>query len=432
MNKFSHPSSWKLVIPLAVLAIASLACGITLGNPNFNPNPSINQPAPAQVTVAPFQATGPTQVVTPVPTVAAQPLPQTIQNEQDLLVNLYKRINPSVVNITIYASSSGPTVPGQGSGGSQGGIQPLAEGSGWVYDSNHNIVTNAHVVQGAQQIEVTFSDGTIVAAKLVGQDLNSDLAVVHVDQMPAGVGPIPLADIKSVQVGDTVVAIGNPFGLNGTLTRGIVSALGREIPGLNTFQGSPFSIPQAIQTDAAINPGNSGGPLLNLDGQLIGINDQIETNGTSNANTGVGFAIPVNIIQRSVPDLISKGTTEWSWMGISGGNLTPTLAQGMKLKVDRGAYIDTVTPGSPAETAGLQGSTSTATVNGRIVPTGGDVVTAIDGHQIQSFDDLLVYIALETRPGQTIKLTILRNGQSQEISLKLAARPSSLNNTQSP
>ncbi|MFN2303494.1 MAG: S1C family serine protease, partial [Anaerolineales bacterium] len=278
-----------------------------------------------------------------------------------------------------------------------------------------------HVVQNADQLEVTFSDATIVRAELVGEDLNSDLAVIKVDRSPAGIIPIPLGDIQNLAVGQTVVAIGNPFGLEGTLTRGIISALGRSIPAL-----TPFSIPQSIQTDAAINPGNSGGPLLNLQGEVVGVNAQIETGGTSQANSGVGFAIPVSIIKLVVPDLIAEGAHAWSWFGVRGGNLNPALAEANKLTIGRGAYISEVVEGGPADKAGLRGSEETQTFDGRIVEVGGDVIIAIDGKQVNSFDDLLIYVALEGSPGQEVVLTILRGGQEMELTLTLEERPVSL------
>jgi 2-alkenal reductase len=270
-------------------------------------------------------------------------------------------------------------------------------------------------------VDVTFSDGTILPAQVIGQDLDSDLAVVRVDELPEGAGPLPLGDMGNLAVGQTVVAIGNPFGLEGTLTKGIISALGRTIPALTVF-----SIPQAIQTDAAINPGNSGGPLLDLEGQVVGVNAQIETNGTSSTNSGVGFAIPVSVVKRVVPVLIEKGVYEWAWLGVRGGNLTPTLAEAMDLTQEQGAYLTTIMPDGPAEKAGLRGTSEEALVEGRQLILGGDVITAIDDQPVRSFDDLLIYVALQTEPGQEVTLTILRGGKIQIVSLRLEARPESL------
>ena len=211
-----------------------------------------------------------------------------------------------------------------------------------------------------------------------------------------------------------MVAIGNPFGLQGTLTRGIISALGRTIPALTIF-----SIPQAIQTDAAINPGNSGGPLLNLEGEVIGVNAQIETDGTSNSNIGVGFAIPVSIVRRVAPELVANGEYIWPYLGVSGGDVTPLLVEAMSLPVERGAYVATVVENTPASRAGLQGASGTVTLDGRTVDVGGDVITAIDGTPVLTFDDLLIYLSLNTSPGQTVTLTILRNGETLDVEVTL-------------
>lgn len=297
---------------------------------------------------------------------------------------------------------------------------PVGTGSGFVYDDKGRIVTNAHVVQDAEQVDVTFSNGLIQKAKIIGIDLNSDLAIIQVDQLPDEVSPLPLGNMQELAVGQTVVAIGNPFGLDGTLTKGVISALGRTIPAL-----TPFSIPEAIQTDAAINPGNSGGPLLDLHGHVIGINAQIETDGQSQSNSGVGFAIPVNIVNQVVPELISEGKYEWSWLGVRGSDVNPSLVEAMSLPYATGAYLVEVTPGGPAEQAGIRGADKQVLVNGRSLEVGGDVVIAIDGKSIGTFNDLLVYIALETRPGQEVTLTIVRNGRENDLNLLVGSRPES-------
>jgi len=350
----------------------------------------------------------PVIVVATVPVIPVPSLPVTVGNEEQLLEVLYSRVNPSVVNITVYVEQSGQVVPS-------------AQGSGFVYDAEGHVVTNAHVVNGASQIDITFSGGLIRPATVVGEDLHSDLAALKVEDMPAGVSALPLGDMSTLQVGQTVVAIGNPFGLEGTLTRGIISALGRTIPALTTF-----SIPQSIQTDAAINPGNSGGPLLNLQGEVIGVNAQIETSNGTAANSGVGFAIPVSILKRVVPSLISSGKYDWAWLGVRGQSLDLSLVKAMDLPVERGAYLWQITNGGPASKAGLLGADNTVTVDGRSVDVGGDVVTAINGQPIYSFDDLLIFVALNTSPGQEVTLTILRNGASQDVKVKLEPRPSSV------
>ena len=380
---------------IGLLPIVALACASFL-------------PLAAQQSAQPETLERITPIVVPSPTAIV--IPPGITDEQAVLVNLYSRVDPAVVNITDYAKQSGE-------------MAPFGQGSGFVYDSAGHIVTNAHVVEGTEQLDVTFSDGTILPAKIVGEDLHSDLAVIKVDRLPEGVGPLPLGDINNLAVGQTVVAIGNPFGLEGTLTRGIISALGRKIPALTLF-----SIPQVIQTDAAINPGNSGGPLLNLQGEVIGVNAQIATNSTNQANSGVGFAIPVSILKLVVPELINKGTYEWAWLGVRGGDLNPTMAQANNTPIDRGAYISEVVSGGPADKAGMRGSSGTKTIEGRSLPVGGDVIVSIDGQIVRSFDDILLYIAMQTKPGQTVTLSIYRDGKLLDLQVILEARPASITN----
>ncbi len=392
-----------LLIPLMVMGCSAL---------NFSPGISGLTSSDTAVTTLPDSAITPEVEVDPSPKQIT--VPQDILDEQTLLVDLYARSNPSVVNITIFGEREGRVVP-------------AGQGSGFVYDADGNIITNAHVVDNAEQVEVTFSDGTIQPAQVIGQDLDSDLAVVKVDQLPEGVEPLSLGNMDQLAVGQMVFAIGNPFGLEGTLTQGIISALGRTIPAL-----TPFSIPQSIQTDAAINPGNSGGPLLNLEGEVIGVNAQIETDGTSRSNSGVGFAIPVSIVERVVPALIQDGRFNWSFMGVQGGDLTPVLAEAIGLSGERGAYIAGIVPGGPADKAGLQGATDEAVFNGRQLLIGGDVITRIDDQKVNSFDDLLIYVALQSEPGQEVELTVLRDGAPQIINLVLAERPGSLNTGQNP
>ncbi len=367
-------------------SLVSLACGVSA------PRATSSQPTPVAEVIQ----------ANPSPNISAITL---VTNEEQVLIDLYPRLNPSVVNITVYLDQNGE-------------LATYAQASGFVYDDQGHVITNAHVVHGTDAVEVTFSDGLIREATLVGEDLNSDLAVIQVE-LPAGVAPIPLGTMDELAVGQTVVAIGNPFGYEGTLTRGVISALGRTIPALTIF-----SIPQAIQTDAAINPGNSGGPLLNLKGEVIGVNAQIETNGTSESNLGVGFAIPVSLMHRVVPALIESGHYDWPWLGVSGYTVNPPLVKAMSLPVEQGAYVSTVTDGGPALAAGLVGTTETITQDGRTVEVGGDVITAIDGQPVKTFDDMLVYLSLQTSPGQEVTLTILRDGQYQDVKLQLGTRPS--------
>jgi len=357
------------------------------------------QNEPPLVQEQPKESSEPARVSNPV----VEPAPNNLSFSE-----LYERVNPAVVNIITYGEQAGRVIAS-------------GQGSGFLFDFDGNIITNAHVVHGSQQVETVFADGTIKNADIVGEDLHSDLAVIRVDEVPEGVQPIPLGDIEDVRVGQTVIAIGNPFGLGGTLTSGIVSALGRTIPAL-----TPFSIPESIQTDAAINPGNSGGPLLNLRGEVIGVNAQIETDGFSRSNSGVGFAIPVSIVNRVVPELIKDGEFNWVWLGVVGGDVSPNLAEAMGLPVDYGAYISEVVEDGPAAQSGLHGSLRDTVFEGRQLTIGGDVITAINGVNVDSFGDLLVYIAMNVMPGDEVSLTVFSDGKYEDIKVTLQERPEQL------
>jgi len=300
-----------------------------------------------------------------------------------------------------------------------------ALGSGFVWDTKGDIVTNNHVVDGATKIEVTFSDGTTVPATIVGQDPYSDLAVIKVDVSADKLSPVTMADSAQVKVGEIAIAIGNPYGFEGSMTVGTVSGLGRDLPTSQVDQtsGASYSIPDVIQTDASINPGNSGGVLVNDLGQVIGVTSALES--ASGSSSGIGFAIPSEIVSKVVPSLISTGKYEHPYLGISGTDLTPDIAQAMNLPSDtRGALVEQVTTGGPADKAGLKASETVVTVNGVQGTVGGDVITAIDGHTINSMSDLIAYLAINTQVGQTVSLTILRNGQNQTVQLTLGNRPS--------
>ncbi|MFN8489323.1 MAG: trypsin-like peptidase domain-containing protein [Caldilineaceae bacterium] len=334
---------------------------------------------------------------------------QTLNSTSNLMTGRYNQLHPGVVSILVVVNST------------QTGQQGAAAGSGFILDNQGHIVTNNHVVANATFVMVAFADGAQEQAKVLGTDLDSDLAVIQVSQLPQGMHPLPLGDSNNIQVGDWVIAIGNPFGLGGSMTLGIVSALGRSIPAGVT----PFSIPGAIQTDAAINPGNSGGPLIDLNGQVIGINAQIQTTSQSGGNTGVGFAIPANVVRHVVPSLITNGAFQWPWLGIAGGSVGLLTMEANKLPSEQGAYISQVVQGGPAQKAGLKGSSGQTNVNGIPAETGGDVVVQVDNQPVNTFDDMLSYIAFKA-PGDKVTLTVLRNGQRQQVPVTLTARPANI------
>jgi len=350
---------------------------------------------------------------------------------QNLFESIYTQVNPSVVNVHVVESapqnSSFQGVPGNPFGFSQQQPTQQALGSGFVWDKQGDIVTNNHVVAGASQIEVAFSDGTSVPATVVGTDPNSDLAVIKVKVNASLLKPVTLADSSTVKVGEIDIAIGNPYGLAGTMTQGIVSAMGRSLP-VKSQSGAPgptYSIPDIIQTDAAINPGNSGGVLLDSNGHVIGVTAAIQS--PVDANAGIGFAIPSNIVKTVVTSLVQTGQYQHPWIGISGTSLTYDLAQAMNLDPQqKGALIVDVASNGPAAKAGLRGSSQQATINGQQVPVGGDVITAINGKAVKSFEDLASILFNSTQAGQSITLTILRNGQTKSVSLTLGVLPKQL------
>ncbi len=365
----------------------------------------------------------PTTTTTSVPAVTTSttaPAPAIIPSTttsatglEDLIESIYDRVNPSVVNISVILAAS-TTNPLGGAG----------QASGFVWDTQGNLVTNNHVVDGATRITVTFYDGTTVDASVVGTDADSDLAVIRLKSIPIQLQPISLADSTLVKVGQLAIAIGNPFGLQGTLTVGFVSGLGRLLPANQNATGPTYSIPDVIQTDASINPGNSGGALLDDNGKVMGITNSIET--TSGTSSGVGFAIPSAIMQQVVPALISSGHYVHPYLGVTVTSLDPDLASAMNLPPgQRGALLQAVAAGSPAEKAGLQASQKQVTINGLQVAVGGDVIIAYNGQTVKSSDDIVTFLARSGSVGQTVTLTVLRGGQQIAVQVTLAARPSS-------
>ena len=355
---------------------------------------------------------------------------------QGTLEDIYTRVNPSVVNIQVVdkkevssdQSSLLPffNIPGLEQLPSDKGQEQYSqgEGSGFVWDTQGHIITNYHVIDGADKIQVIFHDGTSVSAKLVGGDSHSDLAVIKVDVAASELKPVTMADSNQVKVGQLAIAIGNPFGLQGTMTAGIISAMGRSLPSTGSDQGSQtYSIPDVIQTDAPINPGNSGGVLVDANGAVVGVTAAIQS--TVGSNAGIGFVIPSAIVQKVVPGLIKDGSYQHPWLGISGVSLTPELAKNMDLAENqRGALVEEVTNGSPADKGGVRGSDRTVTIDGQDINVGGDVITAINGQEIKDIDELVAYIFDKTNVGDKVKLTVLRDGKETTLEITLAARPS--------
>jgi S1-C subfamily serine protease len=295
--------------------------------------------------------------------------------------------------------------------------QGQATGSGFVIDKNGTILTNAHVIDGAQKVTVQFEDQKIVNAQVIGKDLNSDIALLKVVPDGLTLDPLPFGDSRNVQVGDPTIAIGNPFGLDRTLTTGVVSALQRQIKAPNGF-----AIDNVIQTDAPINPGNSGGPLLDATGRVIGINSQIETGG-GQGSVGIGFAVPIDTAKQVIPQLEHGGTVARAFLGLSSLTIDQSLGS-LGLPVKSGALVETITSGSPAEKAGLKAGTISAQVNGGSIQLGGDIIVAVDGKPVTSSDDLASLIG-NRKPGDTVKLDVLRAGKHMNVSVKLGTRPSS-------
>jgi S1-C subfamily serine protease len=314
---------------------------------------------------------------------------------ENALIGLYQQSNPAVVYIVIPS---------------------IGSGSGFVYSSEGHIVTNHHVVEAGRDYEVVFANGERRSAVLIGSDVDSDLAVIKVDQLPDGVQPLPLAEADHIQVGQLVVAIGNPFGEQGSMSLGIISGLGRSLPSQRaSSSGGTYSLPQVIQTDAPINPGNSGGPLLNLEGEVVGVNSAIAS--TTGTNSGVGFSIPVAAVHQVVPSLVQTGEYVYPYMGVSfDSEITLDDQSEFGLPQTQGAYAIDVTPGGPADRAGLRAANRTT---GR----GGDLIVKIDDQEIKDFATLNSYLVFHTRVGQTIEMTVLRDGELVVLPLALGARP---------
>lgn len=391
MKKTTH---LRIAIAVALL-IVSVACAVS-----------------GQVTT---QTTPTSTVEIPAPSLEAPPLPPTLdlRTQEELLTSLYQQVNPGVVAIHVLSSDS---------------MGSSSLGSGFVIDKAGHIVTNYHVVQAASELEVDFPSGYKTRAEILGTDSDSDIAVLKVDVPAEKLVPLTLGDSDQLRVGQTVVAIGNPHGLYGTMTVGIISSLGRTMQSLHEAPGGAyFTAGGIIQTDAAINPGNSGGPLLNLDGEIIGVNVAIQSSTFDGSgqpvNSGIGFTIPINIVKRVVPYLIADGYYNYPYIGIGslpGGELTLLQQEDLGLPQSTGVYILDVSSNSPAEAAGLRGATRD---NNNGLPLGGDLIIAIDDTQVRNFNDLITYLSMHKSPGDAIMLTILRAGEETQIELTLGERP---------
>lgn len=386
----------KIIIPIIAILLSMVACAV-----------------PAKTSVAPAApAVSPTA---PRPTTAPDPAIQlpiasgdNLVSQQQLQVSIYDRVSPGVVAIQVI-SEEGDSL-----------------GSGFVYDNQGHIITNYHVVEGATDLEVDFISGFKVRGKVVGTDTDSDIAVIKVDAPESELFPVALGDSDSVKVGQTVLAIGNPYGLNGTMTIGIVSALGRTLESMHQSQdGSTYTAGDLIQTDAAINPGNSGGPLLNLAGEVIGINRAIQTSTTATGDTGnigIGFAISINIVKRVAPALIETGKYDYPYLGLSSmSSLSLTSVEALALPQQYGAYVVEIVPGGPADEAGVIAGSKKTAIQG--LYKGGDLITAIDGRKILTFGDLLKYLINNKIPGDSVTLTVIRDGKEKEIEIILGSRP---------
>lgn len=371
------------ILALVVLVLAALACQSTM-------------PAAVQ----------PTGAVQPVATLL--PSDATVINpsaQQESLVALYDNVSAGTIAI----------------------LTDLGSGSGFVYDGQGHIVTNFHVIEGANLIEVRFTSGYMAYGTVIGTDTDSDVAVVKVDAPAEELHPLPLGDSDTLKVGQTVIAIGNPFGLDTTMTVGIISALGRTLDSAHESpDGNLFTAGDIIQTDAAINPGNSGGPLFNINGEVIGINRAIRTTNFTDTgepvNSGIGFAISINMVKRVVPSLIKDGNYDYPFLGISSmDSLSLEMVEALGLKSYTGAYVTSIVSGGPADKAGIIAGDKSTSVPGLL--SGGDLIIAIDGKETRTFDEMLAYLITHKSPGDTVVLTVLRGDEKVDVTITLDKRP---------
>ncbi len=372
------------VLAFLVLALAVLAC---------------------QTPIAATQP--PTPVVEVVPTISSSETNIIVNSsaQQESLVALYDNVSAGTVAI----------------------LTDLGSGSGFVYDGEGHIITNFHVIEDAKVVEVRFTSGFMAYGTVIGTDTDSDLAVVRVDAPAEELHPLPVGDSDSLSVGQTVIAIGNPFGLDTTMTVGIISALGRTLDSAHASpDGNPFTAGDIIQTDAAINPGNSGGPLFNINGEVIGINRAIRTTNFTEdgqpVNSGIGFAISINMVKRVTPSLIETGKYDYPFLGISSmDSLSLEMVEALGLKSYTGAYVTSLVPGGPAEKAGIIAGDKATSIPSLFA--GGDLIIAIDGQETRTFDEMLAYLITHKSPGDTVVLTVLRGDEKVDVTITLDKRP---------
>lgn len=386
---------WMGLLLGVLLMLAGLACQLAGGiGPETQP---LSSPSPL---------ISPRVIVTPV---VLPPAPDLVAL-QDTLVRIYQKANPGVVALRVLSREGG------------------SRGSGFIFDAEGHIITNYHVVEGVSTMEVAFSSGYKTRGKVIATDPDSDLAVLQVDVPSDELHPLPLGDSDTVQVGQAVVAIGNPFGFNGTMTLGIVSGLGRTMESLREApSGGVYSSGDIIQTDAAINPGNSGGPLLNLNGEVIGVNRAIFTTSFTTlgqpVNSGLGFAVSINIVKRVVPFLIKEGKYDYPYVGITSiDDLSLLAIEALGLPRTTGVYITQVVAGSPADKAGLRAGTRPTSIQNLMA--GGDLIIAVDGHEVRNFGDFLSYLLKNKMPGDRVVFTILRGNEEKQVEVTLDKRPS--------
>lgn len=384
----------RIITFLVVIFLVATACRLTRTTETTTPE-AVEQVPRETVETSPAQ-TGQTILV---PEYAAL---------EGSLEALYELVSPGVVSLQFNTAEGG------------------GQGTGFVIDKEGHIVTNYHVTSDVKELEVHFPSGLKVYGTVIGADLDSDLAVIKVDVDPALLVPLTLGDSNAIKVGQTVVAIGNPYGLSGTMTVGIVSARGRVLDSMRqTESGTYYSSGDTIQTDALINPGNSGGPLLNLNGEVIGVNRAIQTAGMSitggAVNTGIGFAISSNTVRKVVPSLIENGSYAYPYLGLSSySNMSLAMIEMLNLPQSTGAYVASVVTGGPADKAGIKGGTQPTSVQG--LTKGGDLIVAVDGIEIKDFSELMSYLVLNTSVGDEIVLTVIRSGQTMDIPVILGQR----------